>query len=57
MEKYFKTITYNSKIPLKIEVENSLLIKQGIEVKATVDTKTGEVKFFIDKDDLSLLKY
>ena len=56
MTKLFKTSTYNTKIPLKLDSGKSKFFPYGVEVKASVDMETGEVKFFIEPKDLEKLK-
>ncbi|SHH40126.1 hypothetical protein SAMN02745245_01229 [Anaerosphaera aminiphila DSM 21120] len=55
MEKIFKTTAYGPNSPLRIKTSNSIFYS-GPEVKAKVNTETGEVTFFIDEDDLEELK-
>lgn len=60
MEKEFRTITYGAKLGdgamrLKLDTGKFSLIDKNIEVKAKVDLETGEVKFFVDPNDLSKL--
>ncbi|KRL64468.1 hypothetical protein FC85_GL000978 [Lentilactobacillus diolivorans DSM 14421] len=51
-ERIFKTETYGNKMPLKIIVDSNSVFPKTAEVLAKVDTQTGEVKFFIDKENL-----
>lgn len=56
MTQSFKTSTYNTKIPLKLDTNKSKIFPSGVEVKANVNMETGEVKFYIEQEDLSKLK-
>ena len=55
MTKTFKTITYNSKVPLKIDTGKNRFFPDGVEIKANVNMETGEVTFFIEQEDLQKL--
>ncbi|ULG74459.1 hypothetical protein [Macrococcus brunensis] len=54
-KKEMKTMTYGA-IPLKIETKKGLFVNEGIEVKAILDTETGEVTFKISDEDLERIK-
>lgn len=55
MEKIYRTKT-DSNERLEIDSGKGWLIAKGIEVKAKVNLDTGEVNFFIEKQDLEKLK-
>lgn len=55
--KTFKTMTYNNKITqLRLDTGKSVWTSKGVEVKANVNMETGEVKFFVGKEDLEKMK-
>lgn len=56
MTQSFKTSTYNTKTPLKLDTDKSKIFPSGVEVKANVNIETGEVKFYIEQKDLPKLK-
>lgn len=59
--KTFKTMTYNTQAPLRIK--NRILNKNfsfknpNPEIRANVNTDTGEVTFFIEQEELKKLKW
>ena len=57
MEKVYRTLTYGKSAKLKLDVQpkRNFGLASGVEVFAKVDTETGEVKFFVDKNDLKKL--
>lgn len=58
--KNFKTMTYNSfSAPLRIKSDHakgSFFMSPNPEVKANVNLETGEVKFYIEPEELKKLK-
>ncbi|EGQ1665072.1 hypothetical protein O0I26_07505 [Staphylococcus pseudintermedius] len=50
-KKEMKTMTYGN-MPLKVQIKQGLFINQSVEIKAILDTKTGEVTFRISNEDL-----
>lgn len=56
MEKEFKTMTYNSGVPLKLTTSTAPFHVHGVEVHARVDLDTGAVNLFIDPADLPRLR-
>lgn len=56
MEKEYKTMSFGT-TSLKIDTGKNQLFPQGVNVKAHVDMDTGEVKLFIDPEDLKKLKW
>ncbi|MHC5229012.1 helix-turn-helix domain-containing protein [Enterococcus sp. LJL99] len=52
--KIFKTMTYGD-MPLKIRINEESFFAKGVEVKANVNTETGEVTFFIEQEKLNKL--
>lgn len=62
MEKEFRTVTYGAKfgdgaMRLKLESDRSLLAQKNIEVKAKVNLENGEVRFFIEEEDLVKIRH
>ncbi|WP_162894236.1 hypothetical protein [Companilactobacillus musae] len=55
MEKEYKTMSFGT-TSLKIDTGKNQFFPQGVNVKAHVDMDTGEVKLFIDSEDLKKLK-
>lgn len=56
MEKEFRTSTYGTNVPLRLNSGQKIVTKSGIEVKAKVNLDSGEVTFFIDENDLKKLQ-
>lgn len=56
MEKEYKTMSFGT-TSLKIDTGKNQFFPQGVNVKAHVDMDTGEVKLFIDSEDLKKLKW
>lgn len=61
MEKEFRTITYGAGLKdgamrLKIDTGEGTFVPKMVEVKARVDLETGEVRLFVDKQDLEKLR-
>lgn len=56
MEKEFTTLTYGSHMPLKLKISSNPFLTNGVEVKAKVDMDTGEVKFFVEQEELRRLR-
>ncbi|ULG72206.1 hypothetical protein [Macrococcus brunensis] len=54
-KKEMKTMTYGA-MPLKIETKQGLFFNDGVEVKAVLNTETGEVTFKISEEDLERIK-
>lgn len=48
-------MTYGA-MPLKIETKQGLFFNDGVEVKAVLNTETGEVTFKISEEDLERIK-
>lgn len=62
MEKEFRTMTYGAtskdvgKMRLKLDTEKGVFFPKGVEVKAKIDLETGNVQFYVEKDDLAKLQ-
>lgn len=55
MKKIFKTMTNNTRIPLRLIITKGLF-PQTAEVLAEVDLETGEVTFKVSEEDLKKIK-
>ncbi|GGA82859.1 hypothetical protein [Staphylococcus muscae] len=55
MKKIISTMTYGS-FPLKLKVKQNLFSTKTVEIKAVLDTETGEVTFKISNEDLKYFK-
>lgn len=57
----FRTLTTGNRkmdlaVRLKLDTSTSKIFLSGVEVQAKVDMETGEVKFFVQPEDLQKLK-
>ena len=57
MNKVFKTVTFGN-LPLKVNPEVSKFIKEKdtAEIKAEVNLETGDVRLFVNPEELKKLK-